>query len=525
MAPLRDPSTGRFTSSSPSPEGEGSNRTTARASASASGGAPRLVRRSAGDVWDGASDGRRLHGWRPKRTGPQSHWTSGNASLVARSRDASRNNPHARRVIDVLVSALVGPGLTPQWESRDEGANVILADAFKRWMKPRFCDRGGRLSFGALQQVAIRAEKESGGVFLRRHWVTGQEVPLQIETFEVDLLDLQKSSTSNPRIMYGIELDESNRAVAYWLHPSHPGDNSIISMSQSSSQSVRVPATDLIYYYRTERPGALGGVPALAPVLARLRQIDDYDVATLTRQQIAATITAFISPAIGEMEEDPASTGDGAIGRHDGYRDGCATDAFGDPVETMENGLLVYLDGGRKVEISNPPVPVDAEWRHGQLRDTAVGAGVTMMQLSGDLREANYSSMRAGLIDFRGMIDAEREAWLIPGLLDQMAEWWVEAAYVGGVTRERYTPCSWAARAWASVDPSKDMKAMIDALAAGLASQPDLLQQLGYDPDQWIRDMVAWMKKLKDAGIELPAAKASSSGTPADQAEPANPPA
>lgn len=478
--------------------------------------AVRLVRRS-GDVWDAADQGRRLHGWHPRRTGPQSHWTAGNGTLIARSRDAIRNNPHARRAVDVLVSALVGPGLTPQWESKHEDLNVILADAFRRWSKPKNCDRQGRLSFGALQVLAIRSEKESGGVFLRRHWVAGQEVPLQVELHEVDLLDLTKNSTSNPRIMFGIELDASDRAVAYWLHQSHPGDSSIMSMA---SQSVRVPAEDCIYYYRPERPGALGGVPVLAPVLARLRQVDDYDVATLTRQQIAATITAFITPGTGEMQEDPASTGDGAIGSPDGYRDGCATDAYGDPVETMENGLLVYLDDGRQVTISNPPVPVDGEWRHGQLRDIAVGAGVTMMQLSGDLREANYSSMRAGLIDFRSMMDAERETILIPTLLDQLAEWWVEAAYVGGVTTERYTPCSWAARAWQSVDPSKDTKAMIDALGAGLASQPDLLQQLGYDPDQWIRDTVAWQRKLKDAGIELPAAKGSSpSGTP-DQADP-----
>ncbi len=497
MAPSRDAS-GRFVKrANPAPEPV----TVASDAPVVTGqqGTVRLVKRS-GDVWDAADQGRRLHGWNPRRTGPQSHWASGNQTVVARSRDAVRNNPHAARAIDVLVGSLVGPGLTPQWESLSPARNVKLTELWKRWAKPRQCDRGGRLSVGAVQSLAERTRLTSGSCFVRRWWVDGQEVPLQVEVFEPDLLDVSKFSAS-PRIEYGIELDEADRAVAYHFLRRHPGDNSL---KAGSSGSVRVPADDIIHYYKVDRAGALNGTPALAPVLARLRQLDDYDIATITRQQIAATITAFVRPGTGEMQEDPTSTGDGAIGAAEGLIDGVATDAYGDPVETLENGLIVYLPDGKEVTISDPPTPVDGEWKKGQLRTIASGVGITTMQLTGDLTEANYSSMRAGLIEYRNKIDAEREHTLIPTLLDRIGEWFVEAAFVAGQTTERYTPCSWAARAWTSVDPVKDAQAMILMMSAGLALQPDLLTQQGYDPDQYLRDAQTWLAKLAEHGLKPP---------------------
>ena len=57
---------------------------------------------------------------------------------------------------------------------------------------------------------------------------------------------------------------------------------------------VRVPAEAVLHVYEPTRPGQLRGVPLLAPVLLRLKTLDDFDDAVLYRQEVANLFAGFI---------------------------------------------------------------------------------------------------------------------------------------------------------------------------------------------------------------------------------------
>lgn len=450
-------------------------------------------------TFDADDRGRRLANWTPPRNSPRGEVRAVSGSLVARSRDAVRNNPHANRAIRVLTSALVGPGLTPQWETPSPARNVKLAKLWREWAKPMSCDRAGVLSAGAMQAMAVRTMLVSGSVFVRRWWKAGQTVPVRLEVVEPDLLDTSKNSAS-PLIDHGIELDGDGRPVAYWMLTEHPGNSNIFTTRKM--ESVRIPATDLLHLYRVDRVGGLGGVPALAPVLARMRQLDEYDVATLQRQQISAAMVGGIIPGDEEIGLDPLALGEDGlpIGRQRAATD---VDEAGNPISTIENGVWTLLTGGKAIEFFNPPTPVDAEWKKGGLQAIATGCGLTYMLLTGDLSDANYSSMKQGSGEFWDQIEAERDHTIIPMLLDRMASWFVEGCVAAGHIPDRSVSVSWASRPRPTIDPNKELDAEVSAMTAGLALQPDLLQRHGYDPDQFLRDKVEWVRKMKAADDEI----------------------
>jgi capsid protein len=64
---------------------------------------------------------------------------------------------------------------------------------------------------------------------------------------------------------------------------------------------------------------------------------------------------------------------------------------------------MQFLDPGEDIKFTSPSdVGGNYEaFMRQQLRSIAVGVGLTYEQLTSDLTEVNYSSIRAGLIEFR----------------------------------------------------------------------------------------------------------------------------
>jgi len=131
------------------------------------------------------------------------------------------------------------------------------------------------------------------------------------------------------------------------------------------------------------------GVSWLAPVLLRLHELDVYEDAQLARQKVAALFAGFIYDATG-----------GAAGL-----DGTATNGV---LETgLEPGTLKVLPPGYDVKFSAPAEVGDSvNFIKLQLRSIAAGLGVPDYLVTGDLSEANYSSLRAGLVEFRQCLEA-----------------------------------------------------------------------------------------------------------------------
>ena len=89
-------------------------------------------------------------------------------------------------------------------------------------------------------------------------------------------------------------------------------------------------------------------------------------------------------------------------------------DGDGRRIEAFEPGMIEYLPPGRDVKFGQPATAAGyGEYMRVQLHAVAAAVGLTYELLTGDLSQVNYSSIRAGLLEFRRRI--EQLTFFAPG--------------------------------------------------------------------------------------------------------------
>ena len=307
----------------------------------------RLQARRALDVFsrtafDGASRGNRTKNWTTTNADVNTTLLGNLQYLRNRSRDLVRNNPWADRAIEVIESNVVGCGIRMQARSPDPKVAALYESLWDAWGEDSVCDADGLLDFYGLQGLVMRTVVESGSCLIRRRKrfaSDGLPVPLQLQVLEPDYLDTTRPRIIEPSgniIVQGVEYDKLGRRVAYWLFEHHPGGTWPLTQAYVSN---RVPAEEIIHVFRVERQGQVDGVPWAAPVLMRLRDLDDFEDAELVRQKIAACYVAFEHDM--EAPEDPSKLSPDDLAS----------------LQQMEPGTRVRLAPGRNVTIATPPSP------------------------------------------------------------------------------------------------------------------------------------------------------------------------
>ena len=228
-----------------------------------------VLRRS----YEGASIGRRTAGWLATGASANAEIAPAIGRLRARCRDMVRNNGYASSAIEKLVANIVGAGITPAAKTGDPGRDKELDQLWFEWQA--VCDADGQLNYSGLQDLTTRTVAEAGEclVLLRpRRPSDGLPIPLQLQVLEPDHIDTQKSITrGNNVVINGVEFNRMGRRVAYWLFESHPGE---VSFGASRRyQSRRFPARNILHLYRKMRPAQVRGVPWLASIILRLRDL------------------------------------------------------------------------------------------------------------------------------------------------------------------------------------------------------------------------------------------------------------
>ena len=244
--------------------------------------------------YEGAGTGGRSSGWKASNSGPVGLTTGSLATLRSRSRKGVRDDPYAFSAIDRLVSNTIGTGISPKPLISDQAQREEMQQLWDDWCSE--ADADGALDFYGLQALACRAVYESGECFVRirpRRLADGLPVPMQIQVLEPEFVPETRNgtATNGNRIRQGIEFNAIGQRVAYWMHKSHPGERA---GAGDFGGLVRVPAEAVLHVYEPTRPGQLRGVPLLAPVLLRLKTLDDFDDAVLYRQEVANLFAGFI---------------------------------------------------------------------------------------------------------------------------------------------------------------------------------------------------------------------------------------
>jgi lambda family phage portal protein len=437
-------------------------------------------------AYEGAKTGRRSEGWIASGTGANAEIGPALDRLRARSRDLVRNNAYAAKSVQALVSNMVGTGLMPRARAGEAG---LAAQADHLWSRfAQECDADGLTDFAGLQALIVRALVESGEALVRlrpRRIEDGLAVPLQLQVLEPDHLDAARTAElpGGGYILQGVEFDPIGRRVAYWLFPRHPGE-----ALSGGLQSQRVPAEQVLHLFERLRPGQVRGVPWFAPVMLKLRDLDDYDEAELVRKKIEACFAAFVTGV-----EDEETLGRAEIS------------AEGQRIESFEPGMIEYLEPGKDVRFATPSAAGGyADYMRMQLHAVAAGVGLTYELLTGDLSQVNYSSIRAGLIEFRRRMEALQWQLLVPGLCQPVWRRFLLAAQAAGhLPQDLDLVAEWTAPRFEAVDPLKDIQADVLAVRAGVMTLKEAIARQGYEPGQVLREIAQTNAELDVLGLVL----------------------
>ena len=456
----------------------------------------RVRARAAFDVasraYSGAARDRNKAGWTSTNASADAEIAVGGRLLRSRMRDLVRNNPHATRAVAVWEAALVGDGIEPRIK------DARVKEAWARWAK--VCDADGQLPFIGLEALAAREMVEAGEVLIRRRWRRRTDrIPgnMQIQVLEADHLDTDKigETPAGGVIVNGVEFDKIGRRVAYWLFPEHPGSNATISRTSISSR--RVPAEDVIHLYRKLRT-QVRGVPWGHSVMTRLRDLDEYENAELIRKKIEACMVGVLV----ETGEDDVGIGIPIEGQekvppgvYD--RDGVQVDRF-------EPGMFAVARGGKDIKFNQPAATGSYEaYRRASIHTIAAGFGLPFEVLSGDLSMVNYSSIRAGIVEWRRQVEQLQWQLLIPTLCDRVFAWFVEAHALDNAlpADTPRAPDAWATPKFEWVDPLKDASAELLAMRSGIRSWDDVVASTGRDPDEVMEEIAARAKQFDALGL------------------------
>lgn len=433
--------------------------------------------------YQGASRGRNTANWRARNSSANAEIEVSAPILRARSRDLVRNNPIAANGVQILVSNLVGTGITPRADTGDAELNRRIDALWQEFAAT--CDFFGHTDFNGLTALAVREMIEGGDALVVQRIAArrvGSQVPLQIEVKEVDHLDdtkLQSTAAGGNRIAQGIEYTADGRRAAYWIYPDHPGD--VSRDLRNSTISVRVPASQVIHLFERQRTQDRG-VPWLAPVMQALRDMDDWQMAELVRKKTEACLVGVV---IGDSD-------DAQLGTKITLPDGSAVQEFGP-------GMIATATGATDVKFNQPSSHGGVyEWHRVHLHVLAAGLRMPYALLTGDLSQNNFASSRVGLNEFHRFIEMMQWSLIIPKFCQPIWDWFVMAANLAGKISVDRVPVQWAPPRFESVNPKQDVEADLAEVRAGFSTLPQMIAKRGNDPQKILSEQAAFLKQADD---------------------------
>ena len=225
-------------------------------------------------------------------------------------------------------------------------------------------------------------------------------------------------------------------------------------------------------------------------VVVAMSGMDDVVKSTIWRKRVESAIALILQTP---ETQGPAP----AIARQD-------KDERGNIVETLKSGMILRTGPGETASTLNPSASADTvDFVRSLMYGVCAACGLTYHEVSGDVSQANYSSLRAATLSGYVIIDMvqwlivvprERRAWRRvmkrealrlgrPELADVRAEW------------------AMPARPW--VDPVKEVSAKIAEIRAGLQSMPDALGERGVDWRRQLLEIQDWLQTSDAVGVVL----------------------
>lgn len=430
-----------------------------------------------GRSFDAATGGRRTFGLGTMgRLGTETALAG--PTLRARATYRAVNDAFIANAVANIVAALVGAGIMPTPQHPDPETRKALAALWAAFIDS--ADAEGRTDGNGLQAAVALDLVIRGEAFLQV--LDGPDGP-RLKPLPPDLVDesLTRDLGSGRFIVSGIEFAADGTRAAYWVLPARPTD-----VFATTGAPIRISAEEILHVFKPLGPGQVRGVSWLASVILPAAELDKLTDALTMGAQVAAMFAGFLTNQNDVSGEDPFG---------------------GDAQPSLEPGTLQKLAGGWDVKFAVPSqvAQVAPILKH-NLRQLAAGLGIPSHLLDGDLSDANYSSLRAGLLPFRQRMEQVQYHVLVPQLLNPIWQRVVAHAVTSGKIEApdyesdpRAYRAEWIMPAALQVDPLKQVNSDVAELKAGLTSRRKLVAARGWSLDDLDSELAAegWQPETK----------------------------
>jgi len=430
--------------------------------------------------------------WTSNRATANELLNSSITELRSKCRDLVRNNPSAKAGCDAVAALLIGTGIALEPDTGDEVVDAKIREQWNRWIKS--CDIDGRDLY-ALQLEAAHELPQAGESIWRMIVdpslaTKDNPIPVRILSLEGEWLPDEVPDGAGESFVAGISTDAYGRAVAYWL------------ANPVSGRGEVVAARHVIHNFERTRAMQLRGEPMLASVIETLMNERDLVDAEL----YAAKQTAAMALVIPSESHDALDTSE----------DGDSTD----PAQAIRLGGVARLLPNEDIKAFGHTRPSQqiAPFRQMLRGDIAAALRIPQRFLDRDVGRANYSSMRADMLDTNRLLDPLREQigqrlagdvyrYVLPYL-----------AIAAGVKLPR-SDYRLIPDGQPYIDPSKDIAAAKDAIDGNLSTYEYEIGKRGGDYRQVWAQLAKEKEQAKALGLTMAATAAPAAPAPVVEAE------
>jgi len=406
--------------------------------------------------------------------------------LRNRARYECANNSYARGMISTLAGDVVGTGPRLQMLTDNSAANRDVERRWDRW--------AASIDLAAKLRTMRAARAESGECFgllaVNPRRLSPSPVQLDLRLIEADQVATPTPHLrTDPRVIDGIVYDGAGNPVEYHLLRNHPGD---VRLSSMPLDYRRIPARQVVHYFRADRPGQSRGIPEITPALPLFAQVRRYTLAVIAAAETAADLAGVL------------------------YTDAPPDDEAATAIEPMdaieiEQRMLLTMPGGWKMAQlkAEQPATTYAEFQKQILNEIARCLNMPFNVAAGNSSGYNYAS---GRLDHQTYDRAIRidQAELQQQVLDRLLDAWLdEAVLVTGFLPQsmrradanRAHTWIWAGRD--HVDPAKEASAQTARLSNRTTSLAREYARQGLDWETELLQIAREREYMRSIGLTI----------------------
>lgn len=405
--------------------------------------------------------------------------------LRRKCRYFEKNNGHFQKILDLIETNVVGAGITPTPQSKNQKYNAASLKWFKKWS--RYADLTSRQTLEALEAIIVRAQAVDGEMFIYMTFgETGRPRLQLIEAHRVISANLPKYKEEGYQDVDGILLDARGRPQFYVVGQ----DADAFSTNKPTTVAV-IPATQIIHAFEPSRAGQYRGLPIAHAVLHDLHDLDDLQKYEMLAAKDASSRANIVYTENGELP----NTG-GPIGQSlrtattpTDDRQSFYEKAFGAKTVALRRG-----DKWDQAESQRPSAAMREFWEYLENK-ICKGIGISYAAVCDYSQKWGGAALRGVVVADNSFYDIRTRS--LAGCMQRVWEfavgWALDNSEIvdedGNIIEkpDDWNEVSWQPPRRATVDVGYDSAAQINELKAGLTTLQIIAAQRGLD---WRSDLV-----------------------------------